>query len=127
MAKFPTHEEMAKNVAEKALDDFLYNGKSIREWIQIITSEDCISRKAVLALAKEECDTAIIPYRKFVKDINALPSVASAQKEEHISETSMHHFVCAFCDNDKCVRGTKECEFEQWKAKESEKENENMR
>ena len=48
MAKFPTHEEMAKNIAEKALDEFLYDGKSIREWMQIIASEDCISRQAVL-------------------------------------------------------------------------------
>lgn len=48
MAEFPTYEEMAKNVAEKALDEFMYNGKSIREWMQIITSEDCISRERVL-------------------------------------------------------------------------------
>jgi len=48
MAEFPTYEEMAKNVAEKALDDFLYNGKSIREWMQIIASEDCISRQATV-------------------------------------------------------------------------------
>ena len=47
MAEFPKYEEMAKNIAEKALDDFLYNGKSIREWIQIIASEDCISREEV--------------------------------------------------------------------------------
>lgn len=48
MAKFPTYEEIVKKVAEKALDEFLYNGKSIREWMQIITSEDAVSRKAVL-------------------------------------------------------------------------------
>ena len=36
---------------------------------------DCISRQAVLTLAKAECDTAIIPYRRFVKDINDLPPV----------------------------------------------------
>ena len=38
--------------------------------------------------------------------------------DEIISETSMHHLICAMCDNEKCVRGTKECEFEQWKEKE---------
>ena len=48
MAKFPTYEEMGKKVAEKALDEFLYDGKSIREWMQIIASEDAISRQAVL-------------------------------------------------------------------------------
>ena len=25
--KFPTYEEMAKNVAEKALDEFIYQGR----------------------------------------------------------------------------------------------------
>lgn len=49
MAKFPTYEDMGKKVAEKALDEFLYDGKSIREWMQIIASEDAISRQAVLA------------------------------------------------------------------------------
>lgn len=34
--KFPTNEEMAKDVAEKAMDDFLFNGKSIREWAELI-------------------------------------------------------------------------------------------
>lgn len=48
MAKIPTYEEIAKKVAEKALDEFLYEGKSIREWIKIIASEDAISRKAVM-------------------------------------------------------------------------------
>lgn len=55
MAEFPTYEEMAKNIAEKALDEFLYDGKSIREWMQIITSEDCISRQAVIDKIKEVC------------------------------------------------------------------------
>lgn len=54
MAKFPTYEEMGKKVAEKALDEFLYNGKSIREWIQIITAEDAVSRQAVEEMIKAE-------------------------------------------------------------------------
>lgn len=54
MAKFPTYEEMSKKVAEKALDEFLYNGKSIREWMQIIVSEDAINRKAVLEIIERE-------------------------------------------------------------------------
>ena len=44
--------------------------------------EDAISRQAVLTLAKEECDTAIIPYRKFIKDVNALPPVTPAENEK---------------------------------------------
>lgn len=39
-----------------------------------------------------------------------------------ISETKMHHLICAFCDNLKCVRGTKQCEFEQWKRQQAESE-----
>ena len=49
--RFPTYEEMAKDVAEKALDEYVYQGKTLREWIQIILEsqdEDCISRKEVL-------------------------------------------------------------------------------
>jgi len=34
-----------------------------------------------------------------------------------MTETQMHHFICAFCDNKKCARGTDKCEFEQWKRK----------
>ena len=52
MVEFPTYEEMGKKVAEKALDEILYDGKSIREWMRIIVSEDAISRQAVLNLAK---------------------------------------------------------------------------
>lgn len=34
--KFPTYDEMAKDVAEKALDEYLVNDKTLREWITII-------------------------------------------------------------------------------------------
>ena len=59
-----------------------------------------------------------------IKNVKAWMPLPEPYKEEDkiISETSMHHFVCAFCDNDKCVRGTKECEFEQWKKKERKEE-----
>lgn len=38
--KFPTMDEWAKKVAEKALDEFLYDGKSIREWMKIIAEQE---------------------------------------------------------------------------------------
>lgn len=38
--KFPTYEQMAKDVAEKALDEILYDGKTIREWIRIIAEQE---------------------------------------------------------------------------------------
>ena len=39
-----------------------------------------------------------------------------------ISEVKMHHLICAFCDNPKCVRGTEKCEFEQWKRQHAKSE-----
>ena len=33
-------EQMAKNVAEKALDEIFYYGKSIREWMKIIVEQE---------------------------------------------------------------------------------------
>ena len=36
MAKFPTIEEFAKSVADKVLDDYEYEGKTIREWVELI-------------------------------------------------------------------------------------------
>ena len=36
MAKLPTYEEMAKEVAEKALDEYIYKGKTLREWIDAV-------------------------------------------------------------------------------------------
>lgn len=38
MAKFPTTDEFVKKVAEKALDEYEYDGKSIREWAELVTS-----------------------------------------------------------------------------------------
>ena len=36
MAKFPTYEEIGKKVAEEALDGYIYEGKTLREWIDIL-------------------------------------------------------------------------------------------
>jgi hypothetical protein len=52
MSKIPTMDEMAKQLSEKALDEFYYNDKSLREWMRIIASEDAISR----AEAKKKFD-----------------------------------------------------------------------
>lgn len=42
--------KFAKKVAEKALDEITYEGKTIREWVEILVnqqpSEDCVSRTA---------------------------------------------------------------------------------
>lgn len=50
--EFPTIDKFAKEVAEKALDEITYEGKTVREWVEIIVkqqpSEDCISRSNLL-------------------------------------------------------------------------------
>lgn len=40
MAKFPERDEFIKQVAEHALDKFTYCGRTIREWVALITSTD---------------------------------------------------------------------------------------
>lgn len=57
MAEFPTYEQMAKNVAEKALDEFLYDGKSIREWIKIIVEQEPTDDKC------HYCEHTYTPYK----------------------------------------------------------------
>ncbi|MBR2540358.1 MAG: hypothetical protein IKE85_05980 [Mogibacterium sp.] len=37
--EFPTKDKFAKEVAEKALDEITYKGKTIREWIEIIVNQ----------------------------------------------------------------------------------------
>ena len=62
--KFPTMDEFAQNVAEKALDEYEYKGKTLRQWIEIISASehgtnlaevgtDCISRQQAIDIAKE--------------------------------------------------------------------------
>ena len=34
--RFQTVEEMAKKVAEKAIDEYVFEGKTIRQWVEII-------------------------------------------------------------------------------------------
>ena len=38
--KFPTMEEMAKDVAEKALDEYIYESKTIRQWVEALKDYD---------------------------------------------------------------------------------------
>lgn len=40
MAKFPTYEEMGKKIAEEALDGYIYKGKTLREWIDILAQTE---------------------------------------------------------------------------------------
>jgi len=61
--KWPTMDEFARNVAEKALDEYEYNGKTLREWVEIISEyqlgtslashgTNCISRQAAIDVCR---------------------------------------------------------------------------
>ena len=39
MAKFPIYEEMARDVANMALDEIEYRGRTIRQWIDAIAEQ----------------------------------------------------------------------------------------
>ena len=98
MAKLPTIEEMAQNVAEKALDGIEYEGKTLREWVKIILATDtnvatkvgtnlaevgtdCISRQAAIDLLKQmRKDGDMIPWEG--KDVFArIRKLPPAQSE----------------------------------------------
>lgn len=83
--KFPTIDEFAKRVAEKALDEITYEGKTIREWAGIITkqqpSEDCISRSEALKHTHIEYDDDGVGHKVVnAEDIKDLPPVTPKQK-----------------------------------------------
>ena len=73
----PTNDE-----ANEIIDSFDRVTSSIKQE----PFEDAISRQAVLALAKEECETAIIPYKRFIKGVNALPPVNPQPKTGHCKD-----------------------------------------
>lgn len=117
MAKFPTYEDMSKKVAEKALDEFLYDGKSIREWMQIIASEDAISRQEVLE--QMNCWIGSGEYRYtnatdyLRKRINSLSPVASKPKTGHwikvhpLQADDPGAYMCSCCEvGDWNLKGT---------------------
>lgn len=65
MAKFPTMEEFAKEAAERALDDFEYKGKTIREWAELI-----LSGKLVEVVRCKDCKhSGSFKYGRFCEDI----------------------------------------------------------
>lgn len=78
--EFPTKDEFAKEVAEKALDEFIYEGKTIREWVEILVKqqpcEDYIKRADVLKYAQLiRDDEGIVHEMVHVDDIKDASSV----------------------------------------------------
>lgn len=76
---------LAKEVAEKALNEITYEGKTIREWVEIIVKqqpcEDCISREAVEKITWEEpsYDDALNVLTEVRDKVRALPSVTPSR------------------------------------------------
>lgn len=56
--EFPTYKEFGEKVAKEALDVFEYKGKTLRQWVEIIASNDgdTISRKAAIEAVGKLCD-----------------------------------------------------------------------
>lgn len=94
MIKFPTEEEFAKNIAKKALDEYVYEGKTLREWIKILSEYDSIEASKLketynkgykdgqdalikhLELCEEEDD-----YENEIKDLYNRLDIAEYDKE----------------------------------------------
>lgn len=42
IVKFPTIEELAKEIAKKAMDEYEYNGKTLRQWADMLSKGDAV-------------------------------------------------------------------------------------
>lgn len=56
--KFPTISEMARDVAEKALDEYVYEGKTIRQWVEVLKDYD--DKQATLERIVERLEEELI-------------------------------------------------------------------
>ncbi len=114
--KFPTMEEFGKRAAEYALDEYVYEGKTIREWIKIIAQEDCISRTEVLKVFDDKFlelqKAKQLPENKTAKDkqlgvnwcINTVKDLPSVNPQESKTDSDCisrkEAIKCLDCDFD---------------------------
>ena len=85
MAEFNL-DKMARKMAEKALDEFICNGKTLREWIEIIVAQDLLAiaelekiRAEIIACTQQE-------EGKVPACINYGIKLSTEIVEKHISE-----------------------------------------
>lgn len=52
--RIPSAEEMAKEIADKALDEFEYKGMTIRQWADKITSGECVKVYVIMPIDNSE-------------------------------------------------------------------------
>ena len=121
--KFPTYKELGEIAAKEALDTFEYNGKTLREWIEIISA-------AELGTNLAEVGTDLVS-RQAVKDIftelygiSAIGSVFDKHEWKDICETTANELPSVQPDIIRCPDcyyndGTAYCElhFRNVKAK----------
>ena len=62
---FPTYEEWGEKVAEQVIDVYLINGRTIREWIEILSDELTMLDKIRTEIEELRYGQ---PFRKFVVD-----------------------------------------------------------
>lgn len=89
--EFPTMDKFAKDIAEKALDEIVYEGKTIREWVEILVRqqpcEDCISREQAVYVASGYCAP-----QNIADELRKLPSVTP--KQPFINKPCISEGVC---------------------------------
>lgn len=93
MATLPIYEEMVKKLAEKALDEYVYKNKTLREWINIIDNFDFAIDKVTKALLEqtrwipcserlpEERDWYLAVFREKDTGFQLIPRVADYRGE----------------------------------------------
>lgn len=88
MAEFPTYEEMAKEVAEKALDEFTYNGKTIREWVELmVTVESVVEVRMVEEFEKIKAEIMVTGNWKSEYEISDSGVIKAVEIiDNHMSE-----------------------------------------
>ena len=64
--KFPTYKELGEIAAKEALDTFEYNGKTLREWIEIISAAELGTNLAEVGtdLVSKQAEQRWIPVTK---------------------------------------------------------------
>lgn len=77
---FPSIDEMAKDVANKALDEFVYNDKTIREWANTILYEHAVAVEELEKINEEIKEFAYLfddlsPDKELVVDLDNIEEV----------------------------------------------------
>ena len=107
-------DEMAKQLAEKALDEVYYKDKSIREWMKIIASEDAISKAEVIKLIDKHTNDDGTLDDDITCILEKLPPIQPKVKVGHWIPT-YGNVKCSVCGNVKDSRNvgkaTHYCDF----------------